>query len=228
MQRLQKVPLPFRDFVHYRVRHDGIRQYFLDNADPVFADKGQFTGYRGVGRDITVQMLAEERVQHRATHDSLTGLPNRAMFSALLDQALRSAKRYERKLAVLFIDLDGFKAVNDVLGHEAGDRLLQQMATRFRDAIRASDVVVRLGGDEFVVLAQELSDRDGVSAIAQKLLGAAALPVQMAGGECQVSASIGIAVFPDDGDSEDLLVKRADHAMYAAKREGKNAFRFFS
>lgn len=228
VKRLQEAPLPFRDLVHYRVRRDGTRQYFSDNADPIFDDAGRFAGYRGVGRDVTVQKLAEERVQHRATHDSLTGLPNRAMFSALLEQTLRSAKRYERKLAVLFIDLDGFKVVNDVHGHEAGDRLLQQMAARFRDAVRASDVVVRLGGDEFVVLAQELSDRDGVSATAQKLLNAAARPVQVAGGECQISASIGIAVFPDDGDSEDLLVKRADHAMYAAKREGKNAFRFFS
>ncbi len=228
MQQLQEALMPFRDFVHHRVRRDGTRQYFSDNVDPIFDDTGRFTGYRGVGRDVTVQKLAEERVQHRATHDSLTGLPNRAMFSALLEQALRSAKRYERKLAILFIDLDGFKAVNDVLGHDAGDCLLQQIAARFRGAVRASDVVVRLGGDEFVVLAQELSDRDGVSAIAQQLLGAAALPVQMAGGECQISASIGIAVFPDDGDSEELLVKCADHAMYAAKREGKNAFRFFS
>lgn len=150
------------------------------------------------------------------------------MFSALLEQALLSAKRYERKLAILFIDLDGFKAINDLLGHDAGDSLLKQMAARFRDAVRASDVVIRLGGDEFVVLAQNLGERDGVSAIAKKLLDAAALPVQTAGRECKVSASIGIAMFPDDGDSENLLVQRADHAMYAVKREGKNAFRFFS
>ena len=227
LQRLNETRLPFRDVVHYRVLRDGTRRYFSDNADPVFDDTGQFTGYRGVGRDITVQKLAEERVEHRATHDSLTGLPNRAMFSALLDQALRSAKRYERKLAVLFIDLDGFKSVNDLLGHEAGDGLLKQMAARFRDAVRASDVVIRLGGDEFVVLAQELLGRDGVCAVAQKVLCAAALPVQVAEQECQISASIGIAVFPDDGDSEQMLMKNADQAMYAAKREGKNAFRFF-
>ncbi len=227
-KRLREARLPFRDFVHYRVLRDGTRRYFSDSADPVFDDTGKFTGYRGVGRDITVQKQAEERVQHRATHDTLTGLPNRAMFSALLEQALLSAKRYERKLAVLFIDLDGFKSVNDLLGHAAGDSLLKQMAARFRGAVRASDVVIRLGGDEFVVLVQELLDRDGVSAAAQKLLGAAALPVQMAGRELQVSASIGIAVYPDDGDSEQLLMKHADHAMYAAKREGKNAFRFFS
>jgi diguanylate cyclase (GGDEF)-like protein len=150
------------------------------------------------------------------------------MFSALLEQALRSAKRYERKLAVLFIDLDGFKAVNDRLGHEAGDSILKQVAARFREAVRESDVVVRLGGDEFVVLAQNLSDRDGVRAIAQKILGAAVLPVQVAEQECRISASIGIGVFPDDGDSEQLLMKNADRAMYAAKREGKNAFRFYS
>ena len=228
LQRLMETRSPFRDVVHYRVLRDGTRRYFSDNADPVFDGKGQFTGYRGVGREITAQKLAEKRVEHRATHDSLTGLPNRAMFSALLEQALRSAKRYERKLAVLFIDLDGFKSVNDLLGHEAGDSLLKKMAARFRDAVRASDVVIRLGGDEFVVLAQDLSDRDGVCTVAQKVLRAAALPVRVADQECQISASIGIGMFPDDGDSEQLLMKNADQAMYAAKREGKNAFRFFS
>lgn len=228
IQQRTKTQLPLRECVHYRVLRDGTRRYFSDNADPVFNDAGQFIGYRGVGRDVTVQKLAEERVEHRATHDSLTGLPNRAMFSALLKQALHSAKRYERKLGILFIDLDGFKSVNDLLGHEAGDSLLKQMAVRFGDAVRASDVVVRLGGDEFVVLAQEQLDRDGVSAVARKILGVAALPVQVAEQECQVSASIGIAVFPDDGDSEQLLMISADKAMYAAKREGKNAFRFFS
>jgi diguanylate cyclase (GGDEF)-like protein len=227
-QRLTETRSPFRDVVHYRVLRDGTRLYFSDNADPVFDGTGQFTGYRGVGRDITVQKLAEKQVEHRATHDSLTGLPNRAMFSALLEQALRSAKRDKRKLAVLFIDLDGFKSVNDLLGHAAGDSLLKQMAVRFRDAVRASDVVVRQGGDEFVVLALDLSNRDGVSAVAQKILRAAALPVQVGEQECQISASIGIGMFPDDGDSEQLLMKNADQAMYAAKREGKNAFRFFS
>ncbi len=227
-QRLTEARLPLRDFVHYRVRRNGTRRYFSDSADPVFDATGQFVGYQGVGRDITVQKVAEELVHHRATHDSLTGLPNRAMFSALLEQALRSAKRRERKLAIFFIDLDGFKVVNDLHGHGAGDSLLRQMAVRFRDAVRTSDVVVRLGGDEFVVLAQELAERDGVSAIAKKLLDAAALPVQVAGRECRVSASIGISVFPDDGNDENSLMKNADQAMYAAKREGKNAFRCFS
>lgn len=228
IQRRTKAQLPLRECVHYRVLRDGTRRYFSDNADPVFDDAARFTGYRGVGRDITVQKLAEEQIEHRATHDSLTGLPNRAMLGALLEQALHSAKRYERKLGILFIDLDGFKSVNDLLGHDAGDSLLKQMAARFRDAVRASDVVVRLGGDEFMVLAQELLDRDGLSTVAQKVLGAAALPVRVAEQECQISASIGIAVFPDDGDSQQLLMKHADMAMYAAKRGGKNAFRFFS
>lgn len=228
IQRRTQARLPLRETVHYRVQRDGTRRYFSDNADPVFDDAGQFIGYRGVGREITAQKLAADQVEHRATHDSLTGLPNRAMFSALLKQALHSAQRYGRRLGILFIDLDGFKAVNDLLGHEAGDSLLKQMAVRFSDTVRASDIVVRLGGDEFVVLAQELLDRDGVSAVAQKIIGAAALPIQVAGQECQVGASIGIAVFPEDGDSEQLLMMNADKAMYAAKREGKNAFRFFS
>ncbi|MBE0625562.1 MAG: GGDEF domain-containing protein [Burkholderiales bacterium] len=131
-------------------------------------------------------------------------------------------------LGILVIDLDGFESVNDLLGHEAGDSVLKQMAARFRDAGRASDAVVRLGGDEFLVLAQELLDRDGVSAVAKKVLGMAALPVQVAERECQISASIGIAVYPDDGDSEQLLMMNADNAMYAANRNGRNAFQVFS
>ena len=227
IQRQTQARLPFRNFVHHLLLRDGTHRYFSDNADPIFDDIGRFTGYRGVGREITAQRLAEERVEHRATHDSLTGLPNRAMFSVMLEQMLRSAQRYERGLAVLFIDLDGFKAVNDLLGHEAGDSVLIQMAARLRGAVRASDLVVRLGGDEFVIVNQEV-DRQGISSVAQKVLDAALLPVRAGEQDCRISASIGIAVFPDDGDSEQSLMKNADKAMYAAKRAGKNAFRFCS
>lgn len=227
-RRLHEAHLPFREFIHYWALRDGTRRYFSVSADPVFDATGRFTGYRGVGRDITAQKVAEQLVEHRATHDSLTGLPNRAIFSALLAQMLRSAQRHKQNLAVLFIDLDGFKAVNDRLGHDAGDTLLKEMAARFRGAVRTSDVVVRLGGDEFVVLAQDLVARESAAVVAQKLLDAAAMPVQVVGGVCQVGASIGIATFPDDGDGEQLLIRYADHAMYVAKREGKNTFRFFT
>jgi diguanylate cyclase (GGDEF)-like protein len=227
-KRIQERRLPFRDFVHSRLLRDGTRRYFTASGDPVFGADGRFLGYRGVGRDITEQKRARDRIQHLATHDALTGLPNRAMVGALIEQGLHSAKRYERSLAILFVDLDGFKAVNDRLGHEAGDEVLRTVAGRFRDALRASDVVARWGGDEFVVLAQEVGDGENVVGVARKLLSAAVAPIAVAANECRISASIGIALFPEHGDSAGTLLKRADTAMYEAKRSGKNALRFHS
>jgi diguanylate cyclase (GGDEF)-like protein len=168
---------------------------------------------------------AQQRIQYLATHDALTGLPNRAMFGELLRLALHSARRYRRRFAVLFIDLDRFKTINDTLGHAAGDQLLQEIAARCKRVLRGSDVVARLGGDEFVVLMQEADTRAQVERVAQKLLDAAALPVMLAGREYGVSASIGIAR-SDDGDDEQSLMKNADIAMYAAKDGGKNNYRF--
>jgi diguanylate cyclase (GGDEF)-like protein len=170
---------------------------------------------------------AEERIQYLATHDGLTGLPNRVMFGQLLGLELESARRYERKLAVLFIDLDGFKEVNDSLGHAAGDSLLKEMGARLRRALRASDVVARLGGDEFVVLIQEANDPSQVAAVARKLLAAAVRPMDIAGQECRVSASIGICMYPGDARDEEALMKNADAAMYLAKQAGKNNFQFY-
>jgi diguanylate cyclase (GGDEF)-like protein len=169
---------------------------------------------------------AEERIQYLATHDGLTGLPNRVMFGQLLGLELASARRYQRKLALLFIDLDGFKAVNDTLGHAAGDTLLKEMAARLKRTLRASDVVARLGGDEFVVLIQEANDAGQVSAVARKLLAATARPVEISGQECRVTASIGICMYPGDAHDEESLMKSADRAMYLAKEAGKNNFQF--
>jgi diguanylate cyclase (GGDEF)-like protein len=171
---------------------------------------------------------AEERVQHMATHDALTSLPNRVMFSQLLNHEIRAGKRYHRSFAVMFIDLDRFKFVNDTLGHEAGDKLLQEVSTRFQACLRSSDVVSRVGGDEFVVLLQEVSDPEAVANIARKILSAAIKPVVVLGQECRVTASIGICMYPKDAQDEQSLLKNADIAMYLAKEEGKNNFQFFS
>lgn len=170
---------------------------------------------------------AEARAQYLATHDALTGLPNRVMFNELLSQSLQSARRYPREIAVMFIDLDGFKLINDRLGHEAGDVLLQVVATRFRQALRASDVVARLGGDEFVVLLQEISEAQQLGIVARKLLAEACAPVEACGSPCQVSASIGVAMYPRHGDDERSLLTNADKAMYLAKQRGKNNFQFW-
>jgi len=170
----------------------------------------------------------EERVQYLATHDGLTGLHNRAMFSQLLNIEIESARRYERKFAVLFIDLDRFKAINDTLGHQAGDALLKEISGRLTASVRAGDVVGRLGGDEFVVIVQEVNEIGQVAAVARKILSAAIKPVTIAGQECRVTASVGIAMYPADAQDEQSLMKNADLAMYFAKEEGKNNYQFYS
>jgi diguanylate cyclase (GGDEF)-like protein len=171
---------------------------------------------------------ADERIEYLASHDSLTHLPNREMFNELLRHAIDAAARYRRKFAVLFIDLDRFKVINDSLGHDAGDMLLVEIAGRLRSALRASDVVARLGGDEFVVILEETAERHDVERVAGELLSALSQPLQLSGHECQTTASIGIAMYPSDGAEMQTLTKNADMAMYLAKEDGKNGFRFFT
>src|SRR5207302_1947418 len=171
---------------------------------------------------------ADERIEYLASHDSLTNLPNREMFNGMLRRAIDSAERYRRQFAVLFIDLDRFKVINDSLGHDAGDMLLVEISGRLRRALRSSDVVARLGGDEFVVILEETAERHEVERIAGELLSVLSQPLQLSGHECHTTASIGIAMYPSDGADMLTLTKNADMAMYLAKEDGKNAFRFFS
>lgn len=202
-------------------------------------DKNKKTvGILGVSRDITERKHAEERIQYLATHDVLTGLPNRMMFSQLLNQAIESSRRHERQFAILFIDLDRFKIINDTMGHDAGDELLTEMAKRFRQSLRAvdvvgrpqerNDVVGRLGGDEFIILIEEITDLSQVKVVAQRVLSTAMKPMIILGEECRVTASIGISIYPRDGEDELTLLKKADMAMYFAKEEGKNNVQFYS
>ena len=171
---------------------------------------------------------ADERIQYLATHDGLTGLPNRVMFTELLEQSIKSARRNGRTCAVLFIDLDRFKVINDSLGHTAGDSMLIEVANRLRICVRENDVVARLGGDEFVVILNDIADRDQAAVVARKILATLMPAMTLAGHECRTTGSIGIAVSPDDGTDAQTLTKNADMAMYLAKEEGKNDFRFFS
>ncbi len=219
---------PFRDLELCRVGPSGDKFWVSVSGEPVFDGSGAFKGYRGVGKDITERKLGEERIQYLANHDVLTGLPNRAMFTDVLHLAIENARRYHRSFAVLFIDLDRFKVINDTLGHEAGDRLLQEMGARLSETVRSSDVVARLGGDEFVVLVQEVSEGKQVEAVARKILSAAIKPVSIGGQECRVTASIGICMYPADAGDEQALMKNADIAMYRAKEEGKNTYMFYS
>jgi len=178
--------------------------------------------------DITARKQAEERVQYLATHDALTGLPNRALFWQLVALAIESAKRRDCKVAVLYIDLDRFKIINDSLGHDAGDVLLREMASRFRECLRGSDVLARLGGDEFVVLLPEVHGQAQVALVARLLLSAALRPVQIYAQECRVTASIGICMHPYEGQEDQDVMKHADLAMYHAKEQGKNTYEFYS
>jgi diguanylate cyclase (GGDEF)-like protein len=179
-------------------------------------------------RAIEQHIAHAARVEHIAYHDSLTTLPNRSLFSKLLDHSISQAHRYQRQLAVLFLDLDHFKNINDTLGHEAGDQLLQEVAARLKSCLRESDTVARLGGDEFVVLLPELDVEKYTATVAQKILSATALPFVLAGDEYRITASIGISTYPQDGQDEQTLTKNADIAMYKAKQEGKNNFQFYS
>jgi diguanylate cyclase (GGDEF)-like protein len=179
-------------------------------------------------RESESKLVHAQRVEYLAYHDGLTGLPNRSMFSKLLSQSISEAHRYQRRLAVAFLDLDRFKKINDTLGHDAGDQLLQEVAIRLKGCIRDSDTVARLGGDEFVVLLPELGDGKYAATVAQKILSVIAKPFSLIGQEFRVTASIGIGTYPQDGLDEQTLTKNADIAMYQAKAEGKNNFQFYS
>jgi diguanylate cyclase len=178
--------------------------------------------------EVKERKRSEERIEYLAYHDSLTSLPNRTLFGKILNHGISQARRRTKELAVLFIDLDRFKNINDTLGHEAGDALLQEVAKRLKQCLRDSDTVARLGGDEFVVLLEELSDQKHVSLVAHKILTTLVKPFVTLGQEFHVTASIGISTYPTDGDDEKSLMKNADIAMYRAKEEGKNNFQFYS
>jgi diguanylate cyclase (GGDEF)-like protein/PAS domain S-box-containing protein len=220
--------VPAEGFDWQIIRKDGTKRYIETSVSPKKDSSGKPTGFRGIIRDITERKRAEERIQYLATHDALTGLPNRTMFIQLLNQAIRYAQRNKRQLAVFFIDLDRFKIINDTMGHEAGDQLLQEIAKRFKQSLRAVDVVGRLGGDEFIMLIEEVAEWSQFALIAQKLLSSAMKPIVLQGEECQITASIGISLYPKDGTDEQTLMKNADMAMYFAKEEGKNNYQFYS
>jgi diguanylate cyclase (GGDEF)-like protein len=199
-----------------------------------------FMSLAGTMQEVTEQVEAEERIRYLANYDSLTGLPNRRMFQGRLQRAIDSAKASGRTVALLFLDLDRFKLVNDTLGHGAGDLLLKTMGERFSENVRGSDLVgrvaspreraevSRLGGDEFTVLLTRIDSASDAGEIARRLIEAAAVPVDVEGRQVSVGASIGIAVYPQDGSDPETIMKNADAAMYQAKERGRNAFAFFA
>jgi diguanylate cyclase (GGDEF)-like protein/PAS domain S-box-containing protein len=187
----------------------------------------EFFGTYGVARDITDRKRAEEVISYQAYHDILTDLPNRMLFKDRLGLAVIQAKRKLTELAVMFVDLDRFKLVNDTLGHVKGDELLQQVALRLKDCLRRGDTLARQGGDEFTIVLPELRDRQDAKAIADKFLESLHKPFDLDGHEVHISASIGIAIYPSDGETIDELLRHADIAMYQVKALGKNGHSFY-
>jgi diguanylate cyclase (GGDEF)-like protein/PAS domain S-box-containing protein len=179
-------------------------------------------------RDVSERKVLQDHIQHLAYHDALTGLPNRAMFNRSLSQALTRARPLGQRLAMLFIDLDRFKNINDTLGHNAGDHLLQEMARRLRAVMRQGELLARLGGDEFVVLLEDVSDSGRIALVARRILDALVREYPLDGQIIHITASIGISICPDDGIDQFSLMKHADVAMYRAKDTGKNNFQFYS
>lgn len=180
----------------------------------------------GIVRDVTERKLIEQKIRHMAHYDFLTGLPNRALFLDQLERAIIMAKRKDYKIGMLFLDLDGFKRVNDTLGHDAGDLLLKEVSRRLKEIVRDSDTVARMGGDEFTFVLNDIGTDGNVAIVAQKIIDALSLPVQLAGHQCHIGGSIGIAIYPDHTLDPEILLRMADAAMYAAKQNGKNTYRF--
>ncbi len=191
-------------------------------------EDGQAVGYAAIFRDISQRKEYEDRINYQANYDSLTGLPNRNLFHERLRQAMLLSQRRGEHEAVLFLDLDNFKMINDSLGHNAGDIVIQKTAERLIDAVRETDTVARMGGDEFTILLVRIANAEGAAIIARKLLSIVAEPMELLGHRVTITASIGIAISPHDTRSADDLIKFADGAMYHAKSQGKNNFQYFT
>jgi diguanylate cyclase (GGDEF)-like protein/PAS domain S-box-containing protein len=211
-----------------RIRKDGSQIFVSITTSPLLNADGDIVGNSVIARDVTERRKMEEIIKHQAHHDTLTDLPNRQLFMDFLALEMAQARRDETKLALLFLDLNGFKQVNDTLGHSCGDLLLQEVAHRLKDCIRESDSVARLGGDEFTVLMPALGHTDDVGTVLRKILGVFETPFMLDDAVVEATTSIGICMFPDDGECGEELMKKADIAMYAAKGSGKNSYQFYN
>jgi diguanylate cyclase (GGDEF)-like protein/PAS domain S-box-containing protein len=217
-------PLPLNCIL---TRRDGHQIFIEDSVAPIRDRNGRTSGSVLVFRDVSAAQALAEQITHLAEHDALTGLPNRVLLNDRLNHAIAAARRNSSMIAVLFFDLDGFKHINDSLGHSIGDKLLISVADRLRDCIRTPDTVSRQGGDEFVVLLQDIRHADDAANTANRMLKGVMAPHSVDGSELHVTASIGISVYPDDGGNAESLIKNADVAMYQAKESGCRSYRFF-
>lgn len=222
---------PFRDFQYASAMADGQVRWVSISGEPMFNGVGKFMGYRGVGANITERRRTEMLVRELAEYDFLTGLPNRMLLGARFEFAMRQAKRRgagsDAGMSLMFIDLDRFKNINDSLGHDVGDQILAATARRLTDATRATDTVARHGGDEFIMLLPDVTNAADLAIVAEKLVATLGQPHQINGVELTVTPSIGVTIWPADGDDINTLIKNADLAMYHSKAEGRNQFSFF-
>ncbi|OYY95757.1 MAG: diguanylate cyclase [Hydrogenophilales bacterium 28-61-23] len=209
------------------IRRDGFESAIEDSAAPIHNREGTVVGAVLVFHDVSASRAMSLRMAHQAHHDFLTGLPNRILLTERLYQAFGLANRHRKQVALLFLDLDHFKNINDSLGHAIGDSLLQSVADRLVAGVRATDTVCRQGGDEFVILLAEIEQIKDATHVAEKLLAAFALPHLIDGHEIHITLSIGISIYPDDGNNVDALMQNADTAMFHAKASGRNSFQFF-
>jgi diguanylate cyclase (GGDEF)-like protein/PAS domain S-box-containing protein len=209
------------------IRRDGVEAAIEDSAAPIHDRRGQVTGAVMVFHDVSTARALSLRMSYLAQHDSLTDLPNRILLNDRLAQAMSLAQRRQQKLAVLFLDLDHFKHINDSLGHGIGDRLLTNVAKRLHDCVRGSDTVSRQGGDEFVVLLSQVAHERDAGVTAEKILQALSEPYHIDEHDIHITASIGIVTYPDDGADPETLLKNVDFAMYQAKDTGRNNYQFF-
>ena len=211
---------PFRDFIWQACDDAKDVRWFSMSGNPTFDTDGNFAGYHGIGSEVTEQMRGSEQFRHLAYHDTLTGLPNRRLLDDRLHLAIAQASRRSQRLAVMGVDLDNFKIINDSAGHATGDLVLMAVARRLQAAIRASDTVARLGGDEFVAILPDIEDLAAACTVADKITEALAQPIDAGERQYLLGGSVGVAIYPDDGGSARALLARADAAMYEAKRQG--------
>jgi diguanylate cyclase (GGDEF)-like protein/PAS domain S-box-containing protein len=217
---------PFKNFEYLMETPDNA--YWISvNGSPRFTQDGIFIGYRGTGFNITDRKTVEEKLKRMAHYDVLTDLPNRVLLVDRLGRAMAQCQRRNQSLAVAYLDLDEFKAVNDTYGHNVGDKLLVELSKRMKEALRESDTLARIGGDEFIVVMVDLDDIEDKKPVLERLLKAAAEPITVDDSILQVSVSIGVTLYPQDAASADQLILHADQAMYIAKQAGKNRYHLF-
>ena len=224
VRRDETVHLPANSIL---VRRDGFEIPIEDSVAPIHDGEGRPAGAVIVFRDVSVARAMALQMTHSAEHDFLTGLPNRMLLNDRISQAIVLASRHNKHVAILFLDLDGFKHINNSLGHPVGDKLLQSIATRLVDCVRASDTVSRQGGDEFVVLLSEVELSEDAAITARRMLLAVSRPHSIDQHDLHITTSIGVSVYPEDGLDAETLIKNADTAMYQAKESGRQSFQFF-